>query len=142
MGKVFRLDPNVIGHLGHLNTIIYVVVATGIGMAVNILAGYVISRNVKAKGILNIFVMFTAMFHGGLIPTYDVVKGLAMTDTIWSIVIPVCTNAFFPTIPKKEKESWAKFLNEALEILISGRFDDAYQKQLIDEFYASLSQGA
>ncbi len=85
-GSIFR---------GYLNTILYVVVATGIGMAVNILGGYVISRNIKAKGILTIFVMFTAMFHGGLIPTYAVVKGLAMTDTIWSIVIPGCTNAFF-----------------------------------------------
>ncbi|MCR4562532.1 MAG: carbohydrate ABC transporter permease [Bacilli bacterium] len=85
-GSIFR---------GYLNTIIYVILATGIGMVINILGGYVISRNIKAKGAITIFVMFTAMFHGGLIPTYAVIKGLNMTDTIWSIVIPGCTNAFF-----------------------------------------------
>lgn len=85
-GSIFR---------GYLNTIIYVIAATAVGMGVNITGGYVISRNTKSKGILTIFVMFTAMFHGGLIPTYAVVNGLGMTDTIWSIIIPGCTNAFF-----------------------------------------------
>ncbi len=85
-GSIFR---------GYLNTIIYVVCATIIGMIVNITGGYVISRNTKSKTILTIFVMFTAMFHGGLIPTYAVVNGLGMTNTIWSVIIPGCTNAFF-----------------------------------------------
>ncbi len=85
-GSIFR---------GYLNTIIYVIGATVIGMIVNVTGGYVISRNTKSKAILTIFVMFTAMFHGGLIPTYAVINGLGMTNTIWSVIIPGCTNAFF-----------------------------------------------
>lgn len=85
-GSIFR---------GYLNTVIYVLAATVIGMVVNITGGYVISRNTKSKTIMTIFVMFTAMFHGGLIPTYAVVKGLGMTNTVWSVIIPGCTNAFF-----------------------------------------------
>lgn len=85
-GSIFR---------GYLNTLIYVVGATLVGMVVNITGGYVISRNTKSKTIMTLFVMFTAMFHGGLIPTYAVINGLGMTNTIWSIIIPGCTNAFF-----------------------------------------------
>jgi putative aldouronate transport system permease protein len=85
-GSIFR---------GYLNTLFYVVAATAVGMVVNITGGYVISRNTKSKTIMTLFVMFTAMFHGGLIPTYAVIKGLGMTDTIWAVIIPGCTNAFF-----------------------------------------------
>lgn len=103
-GSIFR---------GYLNTFIYVIGATIVGMIVNITGGYVISRNTKSKTILTIFVMFTAMFHGGLIPTYAVVNGLGMTDTIWSVIIPGCTNAFFvimianafSTVPESTIES-------------------------------------
>lgn len=57
--------------------------------------------------------MFTSMFHGGLIPTYAVVKGLGFTDTILSVIIPGCTNAFFVvmmsnafcTVPESTVES-------------------------------------
>ncbi len=103
-GSIFR---------GYLNTVIYVVGATLVGMIVNITGGYVISRKTKSKTILTIFIMFTAMFHGGLIPTYAVVNGLHMTETVWSIIIPGCTNAFFVimlanafnTVPESTVES-------------------------------------
>lgn len=103
-GTIFR---------GYLNTIIYVVSATCVGMVVNITGGYAISRKTKLKVPLTLFVMFTAMFHGGLIPTYTVVKGLGLTDTIWSVIIPGCTNAFFVimiansfnTVPESTVES-------------------------------------
>lgn len=85
-GSIFR---------GFLNSYIYVIGATFIGMVINVLGGYVISRKTKSKVILTLFVMFTSMFHGGIIPTFAVVNGLGMTDTIWSIIIPGCTNAFF-----------------------------------------------
>lgn len=85
-GSIFR---------GYLNTIIYVVCSVTIGMVINVTGGYVISRNTKLKPFLTLFVMFTSMFNGGLIPTYAVVKGLGMTDTPLSVIIPGCTNAFF-----------------------------------------------
>ena len=85
-GDIFR---------GYLNTILYVICSVSIGMVVNITGGYVISRNTKLKPFLTLFVMFTAMFHGGIIPTYAVIRGLGMTDTILSVIIPGCTNAFF-----------------------------------------------
>lgn len=85
-GSIFR---------GFLNTIIYMVVATCFGMIVNVTGGYVMSRKSKLKSVLTVFVMFTAMFNGGMLPTYTVIHSLGMTDTMWAIFIPGCTNAFF-----------------------------------------------
>lgn len=80
---------------GYLNTILYMVASTAIGMFINVTGGYVISRNSKLKPFFTLYVMFTAMFHGGIIPTYAVLNGLGMINNPLSVIIPGCTNAFF-----------------------------------------------
>ncbi len=80
---------------GYLNTILYMTAATLIGMFINVTGGYVISKSTKLKPFFTLFVMFTAMFHGGIIPTYAVIKGLGMINNPLSVIIPGCTNAFF-----------------------------------------------
>ncbi len=98
---------------GYLNTILYVVCSVAIGMVINITGGYVISRKTKWKPFLTLYVMFTSMFNGGLIPTYAVVRGLGMTDTPLSVIIPGCTLSFFvimlsnafATVPESTVES-------------------------------------
>ena len=80
---------------GFLNTVIYMVGSTAIGMFINVTAGYVMARKSKLRPFLVVFVMFTAMFNGGMMPTYSLIKGLGFTDTPWSLLIPGCTNAFF-----------------------------------------------
>jgi putative aldouronate transport system permease protein len=35
-----------------------------------------------------VFIVFTMLFYGGLIPTYLVVKALGMVDTRWALLIP------------------------------------------------------
>lgn len=80
---------------GYGNTLLYVVGATFFCMVINVTGGYVISRPSKLQGVFLLFVMITAMFGGGLIPTYMVVKDLGWVGTRWSLLIPGCTNAFF-----------------------------------------------
>lgn len=75
--------------IGYLNSIFY----TGFGVAVNLfftlLTAYVLAcpefmpRNVIMK-----LITFTMFFGGGLIPTYLLIKDMAMLDTVWSIVLP------------------------------------------------------
>ena len=103
-GSIFR---------GYLNTIIYVVCSVTLGMFINITGGYVISRKTKCKPIFTLYVMFTSMFNGGLIPTYTVVRGLGLTDTPLAVIIPGCTLSFFvimlsnafATVPESTVES-------------------------------------
>lgn len=41
---------------------------------------------------------------------------------------------FFPINPGREEQSWRRFYEEGLERFLTGRFDEAYQKELLDEF--------
>jgi phosphoglycolate phosphatase-like HAD superfamily hydrolase len=45
---------------------------------------------------------------------------------------------FYPILPGRETYSWARFHSEALPRLLAGRYDRTYQKQLLDEFAATL----
>lgn len=83
---VFRTD-SVLG--GYLNTIIYTLVGTIINVTLTIIAAYPLSRKelVGYKG-LNFLFVFTMWFHGGMIPTYLLVKNLGMIDTRWAMWLP------------------------------------------------------
>ena len=81
--------------VGYGNTILYVVSATLLGFVLNVLAGYVLSRSTRYRGIMILFVMFTMMFGGGLIPTYIVLRSLGFVNSPLAVIIPTCTNAYF-----------------------------------------------
>ena len=77
------------------NTIFYVVTATSIGLILNILAAYCLSKtNLAFNKQFSLFVMFTMIFNGGLIPTYLVVKKLGMINTRWCMLIPMAIMVF------------------------------------------------
>lgn len=80
---------------GFLNTILYVVGSAGLGLIINCIAGYVLSRKTRFKTVMSLIVLFTTMFNGGLIPTYMVVRSLGFVGTPFALIIPGCTNAFF-----------------------------------------------
>ncbi len=41
---------------------------------------------------------------------------------------------FFPINPGREEQSWKRFYEEGLDRFLSGTFDEAYQKELLEEF--------
>lgn len=47
---------------------------------------------------------------------------------------------FYPVIPGKEDESWKKFTEEGLKRFLTGKFEESYQKMLIEEFMRSLPE--
>lgn len=74
--------------VGYRNTIIYTLLGTVINLFLTTLAAYVLSRrDMPMRTPLTFFISFTMLFGGGMIPTYMVVKGLAMTDTVWAMAI-------------------------------------------------------
>lgn len=112
---------------GYLNTILYMVSSTAIGMFINVTGGYVISKKTKLRPVLTLFVMFTAMFHGGIIPTYAVVSGLGMVDNALSVIIPGCTNAFFVVMLANAFSSVPESTIESAEIDGAGHFRVMWQ---------------
>lgn len=79
----------------YLNTIIYTVVGTFIALAVNIPAGYAMSRRdlMGAKWI-NVFLLIPMFVSGGLIPTYFVVKAFGLLDSFWVMVLPFSVSTY------------------------------------------------
>ena len=79
---------------GYANTLIYVVGGTSFAMMINILTGYVLSRDTKIKTPYMLIMTGTMLFGGGLIPTFMVIRSLGMLGTRWALIIPGVTNAF------------------------------------------------
>ena len=74
---------------GYRNTIVYTVLGTVIGLAVNIPAAYALSRrDLVGRKLITFFFIFTMFFNGGLIPTYFTIRDFGLYDTFWVMVLP------------------------------------------------------
>ena len=66
-----------------------------INVSLTMTAGYALSRKeLCGRSVIMRLIVFTMLFSGGLIPTYLIVKGLGMTNTIWAMVIPNAVSAW------------------------------------------------
>lgn len=101
----------------YLNTIIYTFGATGLGMVLDLLAAYVLSRkNLMLKRPLMVFIIITMLFNGGVIPLYLVVRTLGLTNTMAAMIIPACCNAMSIIMLKNGMESINDAICEAAQI--------------------------
>ncbi len=81
--------------VGYRNTIIYTVLGTVIGLAVNIPVGYALSRkDLVGRKIITWFYMFTMFFSGGLIPTFLTVKDVGLYNSFWVMVLPFSVSVY------------------------------------------------
>jgi putative aldouronate transport system permease protein len=79
----------------YLNTIIYTFVGTFIALAVNIPAGYAMSRrDLVGRKWINIFYLVPMFVGGGLIPTYFIVKWFGLLDSFWVMVLPFSVSTY------------------------------------------------
>lgn len=94
---------------GYLNTIIYTLLTVVLALAVTIPAGWALSRKtLPGKKGWMIYFIIPMFFSGGLIPLYNVMSGLKLINTMWSIVLPsilsvwnlfMCKTFFESSIP-------------------------------------------
>ncbi|MCI8927224.1 MAG: carbohydrate ABC transporter permease [Lachnospiraceae bacterium] len=74
--------------ISYMNTLIYVVFGTMLGLAASVLAGYSLSqKKLLGRNVIMGLLVFTMYFGGGLIPTYLVIKGIHLTNTRLLLVI-------------------------------------------------------
>ena len=77
------------------NTIKYTVVGTFVALAVNIPAGYAMTRkDMVGRSWIQIFYLVPMFVGGGLVPTYLVVKNLGLLDTFWVMVLPFSVSIY------------------------------------------------
>ncbi len=108
-------NPQII--TGYGNSLYYTFFGTLISVVVTVLVAYPLSRRgLYGRNAIMLFITFTMIFSGGLIPTYLVVKNLGMLDTRWALIIPqavaawqvIIARTFFQvTIPEELAEAAA-----------------------------------
>ena len=98
-------------------TLFVTIVGTTLNMVFSITAAYVLSRKrlIGRKFFLSA-ILFTMLFSGGLIPTYLVVSGLGLDNSIWSMIFPSMISTYYLIIMKNYFVSLPASLEEAARI--------------------------
>ena len=80
---------------GYTNTIMYTVCGTVIGLIFSLMAGYSLSRkDLPFRNAIMMIMVFTMYFHGGMIPTYLVIKNLGLINTRAVLIILGCVSVY------------------------------------------------
>ncbi|MBN2984909.1 carbohydrate ABC transporter permease [Cohnella algarum] len=100
------------------NSLLITVYVTVVGTLINLIftttMAYPLSRTrLRGRQGVLLGVLITMLFSGGMIPTYFVVSGLGLTNTLWSLMIPSAISAFnlivlknfFQQIPSEVEDS-------------------------------------
>ena len=110
--QVLLADPGILRN--YLNTILYASTGTLTCLIVTALMAYPLTvKEFKGKKLINVLLLITMFFGGGLIPSYLNIRNLGMLNTLWVMIIPGCVSAwnvimfvnFFNTIPDSLRES-------------------------------------
>ncbi len=100
----------------YINTVFYTLAGTAISLLLSILGAYPLSRRYfPGKDFLTKVVVVAMLFSAGMIPTFLVVRGLGLYNTVWSILLPTAISSFnlvilknfFEQIPYELEESAA-----------------------------------
>ena len=74
-----------------------VLAAVSISMPILTCMAYALSKTARAfreRNVVMWITVFTMLFHGGLIPTYMIVKSYGLIDNFWVLVLPQTMNIF------------------------------------------------
>lgn len=96
------------------NTIVYIASTCLLTGALTTIAGYVFSRQrFFYRNRFMMFIAFTMLFNGGMIPTYMTIRALGMVDTPFAMVIPGALTVFNIIIMRTAMEGIPAELEEA-----------------------------
>ena len=78
-----------------LNSVVYTASGTIINLVLTVPAAYALSRtDLKGRKFLLLYFMIPMFLSGGMIPTYFVVRGCHLLDTMWSLILPVGVSVY------------------------------------------------
>jgi putative aldouronate transport system permease protein len=115
-------------------TVFVTVVGSIINLVLTILMAYPLSRKkLRGRTFFLMAVVFTMLFSGGLIPTYLIVRGTGLTNTIWAMIVPSAIWTFNLLIMKSFFESLPEELHD------SARIDGAGETTVLVKLVLPLS---
>lgn len=104
-------------YTGYINTLIILVVGLIVRMILSCFGAYVLSKkDLVLQKPMMILIIITMFVSGGMIPTYNLVTGLKLDDTLWALIIPGAIDIFNLIILKTGFESVPQSLIEATRI--------------------------
>jgi putative aldouronate transport system permease protein len=111
---------------GYSNTLLYVAVGIAFNLLLTTVAAYVLSRKrfMPANTVM-LFIAFTMLFNGGLIPNYLLIVNLGLVNNRLAVLLPAAFNAFNLVIMRTSFRE----IPEALEE--SARLDGANDLQIL-----------
>ena len=123
--------------IGFRNTIFYVIVGTAASMLITICGAYPLSRKgFLLKKPITLFILFTMFFSGGMIPTFLVVQGLGLTNTVWAMIVPGMLSVYNVIVLRTSFESVPESLYE------SAALDGANHWHMLTKITIPLSKAA
>ena len=124
------------GRLGraYMMTILVTAVGTGVGVMITALLGYMLSNPaLPGRKWLNLYVVFTMLFNGGLVPTYIMyVKTFAIKNTIFGLIVPnlLCSAFLVMLVRNYFENSIPRDLYEAARIDGASEFQTFFRVAL------------
>ncbi|MEH1015990.1 carbohydrate ABC transporter permease [Micromonospora sp. CPCC 206060] len=111
------------------------VVGTALSLALTVLAAYGLSRpgSVGHRFLLFLFLL-TFLIFPGLVPSYLVVTGLGLKDSLWSLILPSAISVFNLVVVR------AFFMNVPSELIDSARMDGAGEFRILARIVLPLSR--
>jgi len=98
-------------------TVLVTLMGTATSLVLTIFAAYALSRNyLPGRSFFTGLILFTMYFSGGIIPTFLVVKGLGLFDTLGALFIPQAVNVFNFIVMRTFFRELPKSLEEAAKI--------------------------
>lgn len=97
-----------------LISVLVTIAGTFVGLTLSTLGAYVLIQwEMPGRNFFSWLLLFTMLFSGGMIPTYVVMMNLHLTNTLWSVILPLGINVynlvlmrnFFEGIPQSLFES-------------------------------------
>ena len=96
------------------SSVLITVVGTLINIGMTTLMAYPLSRKqLMGRSLIQKMIIFTMLFHAGMIPNYMLVRAVGLIDSYWSLWLPIAISAFnlilmrnfFQQIPEEIQEA-------------------------------------
>lgn len=106
--EIFWRDGQMLKSFGV--TIFITVVGTALNIVLTLLLAYPLSkRELPGSRFFMLYVLFTMLFSGGIVPKYLIVKNLGLIDSLWSLIFPIAIapynvilmRTFFHALPEE-----------------------------------------
>jgi len=96
------------------NSLIVTLTGTAMAMVITCMVAYPLSKQwLKGRRPLVLIFIFVMLFNGGMVPTYLIMNGLGLLNTLWALILPPAFSVynmlllknFFEELPESVEES-------------------------------------